>query len=563
MRRAILAALLAALAVPAAAQDAAMRGLAGPYLAARLAGYASDYRAAADYYGRLVARGEATPGILENAVVVNAALGRFETAARIAERLDASGEDSQFGATARLVDALEEGDWDGALSVLDAGPVGGTLLDGLVRGWVLAAQGEDRAADDAFDALRETEGFAPFALLAKAYRYAMEGDWSAADEIFSGRFAGPLNLTARGIAGHAQVLSQLGRDDDAVELLRQTTERVNSPALDGLLARAEAGETLEWDVVTTPAEGMAEAYFTLAALLSGGDAAPTFVLVNARAATVLRPDLTEAVVLTAAILDEQRQHDLAAAVLRTVPADDPAFFAAEVERAETLIAAGREEAALEVLQALTRSAPDRPEVWAALGDTNRRMERFADAAEAYDRAIAIADAPDWFLHYARGIARERSDDWDGGEADFRRALELNPDQPNVLNYLGYGLVEQRRNLDEALGMIERAVAARPNDGYITDSLAWVLYRLGRAEEAVAPMERAVELMPRDPIVNDHLGDILWTVGREREAEFQWRRALSLDPEPEDKARILRKLEVGLDAVLGEEGGVGAVEAASE
>ena len=121
-----------------------------------------------------------------------------------------------------------------------------------------------------------------------------------------------------------------------------------------------------------------------------------------------------------------------------------------------------------------------------------------------------------------------------------------------MSVLGYSLVEQRRNLDEALDMIERAVAGRPESGYIVDSLGWVLYRLDRFDEAVAPMERAVELEPNDPVINDHLGDVYWMVGRTREAEFQWSRALSFEPEPAEAERIRRKLELGLDAVLAEE-----------
>ena len=148
--------------------------------------------------------------------------------------------------------------------------------------------------------------------------------------------------------------------------------------------------------------------------------------------------------------------------------------------------------------------------------------------------------------------------WDAAEADFRAALEIDPEQPQVLNYLGYSLVERQEKLDEALSMIERAVEARPESGYIIDSLGWVLYRMGRYEDAVSHMERAVELMPVDPVVNDHLGDVYWAVGRKLEAEFQWRRALSfVDPEDTDAEakpdRIRRKLDVGLDVVLAEEG----------
>jgi tetratricopeptide (TPR) repeat protein len=181
--------------------------------------------------------------------------------------------------------------------------------------------------------------------------------------------------------------------------------------------------------------------------------------------------------------------------------------------------------------------------------------------KAYDTALGLIDeAQDgrWFLLYARGICHERLKNWDQAEADFRAALAIRPDQPQVLNYLGYSLVEKQIKLDEALSMIERAVDARPDAGYIVDSLGWVLYRLGRYEDAVGHMETAVELMPVDPVVNDHLGDVYWAVGRAREAEFQWKRALSfIDPEDTDgeadPERIRRKLEIGLDAVLLEEG----------
>jgi len=180
---------------------------------------------------------------------------------------------------------------------------------------------------------------------------------------------------------------------------------------------------------------------------------------------------------------------------------------------------------------------------------------------AYDRALGAFERPDpaqWFLYYARGISKERLDDWPAAEADFREALELNPDQPQVLNYLGYSLVEHQQNLDEALAMIERAVAAQPQAGYIVDSLGWALYRLGRYDEAVGHMERAAELMAVDPVVNDHLGDVYWAVGRHTEARFQWQRALSFvdweeASEELDPDRIRRKLEVGLDQVLSEEG----------
>ena len=141
------------------------------------------------------------------------------------------------------------------------------------------------------------------------------------------------------------------------------------------------------------------------------------------------------------------------------------------------------------------------------------------------------------------------DEWDDAEEDFRKSLGLSPNQPSTLNYLGYSLVEKGIKLEEAQELIERAVKGRPNDGFITDSLGWLLYRIGKFDEAVAPMEKAVELTPNDPIINDHLGDVYWKANRIREARFQWRRALSFGPEEKDAERIRRKLDVGLDEVL--------------
>jgi Flp pilus assembly protein TadD len=222
---------------------------------------------------------------------------------------------------------------------------------------------------------------------------------------------------------------------------------------------------------------------------------------------------------------------------------------------------GKADQAIEVLDQLARTHGDLAVVHSTLGDTLRAQDKYQPAIAAYTRALdlmAEGNPRIWLLYFSRGIAYSQNDDETSAEADFRAALAINPEQPQVLNYLGYSLVEENRKLDEALDMIERAVATSPDSGYIVDSLGWVYYRLGRYPEAVVQMERAVELEAVDPVVNDHLGDVYWAVGREREAQFQWKRALSFveftatDTEAEPD-RIRRKLEIGLDAVLAEEG----------
>ncbi|MEO1550523.1 MAG: tetratricopeptide repeat protein, partial [Pseudomonadota bacterium] len=364
---------------------------------------------------------------------------------------------------------------------------------------------------------------------------------------------GPRYVNAAAVIAHAQILAELDRRDDALSAIDAALAMgFGGEAIPQLAADLRAGKEIAFDVIREPAEGASEAVLLLAGALSR-EQADRRALVYTRVAQHMSPLVEEAALLAADILQQQRQYDLAAKEYAKIEPTSSLFDTAEIGRSDALFADEREDEAAEVLTALIRKSPQNADVRVALGDLYRRTEAFDKASVAYTDALdLLGERAGWFLYYSRGITFERTDRWDQAEADFRKALEIEPDQPLVLNYLGYSLVELRRNFDEALGMIETAVEQRPEDGYITDSLGWVLYRIGKFEEAVAPMERAVELAPIDPIINDHLGDVYWMVGRTLEAEFQWRRALSFEPEPEDAQRIRRKLEVGLDVVLAEE-----------
>src|SRR5215213_8781838 len=184
----------------------------------------------------------------------------------------------------------------------------------------------------------------------------------------------------------------------------------------------------------------------------------------------------------------------------------------------------------------------------AIGSIQRGRKDFADCAQVYSRGIATIanpERPNWLIFYFRGICNERAKAWDKAEADLKQALKLYPDQPHVLNYLGYSWIDQGVNLDEGMRMIRRAVEQRPDDGYIVDSLGWAYYRIHNYEEAVKQLERAVELKPEDPTINDHLGDAYWKVGRTLEAAFQWAHARDLKPEADDLKKISEKLRTGL------------------
>mgnify|MGYP000058133402 CR=1 FL=1 len=551
----IIAALLPLTAPPVIADEAI-----GSYLAARQARYSNDFAAAADYYARAVSEDSSNPSILENAVFAQLAVGRVDAAVAVARKMEADGLKSQIAHMALIASEAANEDYGLLLERIADQRGIGPLGDGLIEAWALVGEGDMRAALTRFDDVAEQRGLRSFGLYHKALAVASVGDFESADAIFSGEAEGPMQRTRRGTLAWATVLSQLERNDDAVALIDDVFGPDLDPELQQMRDRLAGGERVAFSLIEPPADGQAEVFYSLGQALRQ-DAGEEYSLLYARIAEHLNPGHVDAILTSAELLDTLGRYELATEAYRRVPRDHPSFHAAELGRAESLRRAGKTDTAIEVLEQLAQTRGDLPAVHVSAGDLHRQLENYEQAIAAYDRAITLYSergAEQWFVHYARAISHERIGQWDQAEADFRKALELNPDQPQVLNYLGYSLVEKQMKLDEALDMIERAVAAQPNSGYIVDSLGWVLYRLGRYEEAVGHMERAAELMPVDPVVNDHLGDVLWAVGRKIEERFQWKRALSFvdaeNPSPDiDPDRIRRKLKVGLDQVLEEEG----------
>ncbi|MDO9640726.1 MAG: tetratricopeptide repeat protein [Pseudotabrizicola sp.] len=529
-------------------------GDAGAYLAARSAAVQSNFREGARWFARALQSDPDNMQMLEGAILSYIGVGDFANSAGAAARLTELGGRSIGANIALLVRDVQAEDYDAILTLPDSRKIG-NLLDDLTRAWAEFGKGRMSETVAAFDTIARTDGLKAFGLYHKALALAAVGDFEGADDILSGRAEGPLVVNRRGIIAHIQILSQLEKFDDALALLERSFGTEPEPELLALRTALQADTPLAFDVVRSAKDGIAEVFFTVAVALNG-EAENGYTLLYARAALDLKPDHAEALLLSAGLLEQLRQPELAGDTYALLPAGHPSFHAAEIGRSATLFARDQKDEAVAVLQALSESHPTLLMVQMAYGDALRRVDRFEEAANAYDAAVALVPDPQdrhWGLFYARAVAHERSDQWDKAEADFRRALALNPDQPQVLNYLGYSFVDRGENLDEALGMIERAVAARPDAGYIIDSLAWAYFRLGRYADALPQMERASLLEPVDPVVTDHLGDVYWAVGRQLEARFQWRRALSFDPVEKDAARIRRKLEVGLDAVLVEEG----------
>jgi tetratricopeptide (TPR) repeat protein len=558
LKQTIRAGLLAMTAlVPATASGA---GIAGDYLAARQASIMGDFAAASEYYGRAIENDPENAALLERAVLATVSLGHVAEAAGFADQLVEQGGRSQLAQMALVARDARSENYSAVLMAIDDGRGAGPLADGLIEAWAELGQGDMSAALVAFDEVAAQQGLGPFASYHKALALASVGDFDSAEAIFAAGGSGGVAMTRRAVMARVEILSQLDRFDEALALIDDNFGPDLDPALAEMRARIAAEEKIPFSYVRSARDGMAEVFYSLAGALSSDDNAD-LTLIYARLAVHLREDHVDARLLAAELLESLGQFDLAIEAYAAVPREHEAFHAAELGRVGALRRKGDVEEAIAALRALQETHGDLAVVHSTLADALRQLERYDAATAAYTEALDRIDEigeRQWFLFYARAITYERRDMWDEAEADFRRALELNPDQPQVLNYLGYSLVEKQMKLDEALDMIERAVAARPDSGYIVDSLGWVLYRLGRYEEAVGHMERAAELMPIDPVVNDHLGDVYWAVGRELEAEFQWKRALSFvdwedAAEEVDAERIRRKLEVGLDQVLAEEG----------
>ena len=528
----------------------------GYYLAARQANHLDDFESSAHFNSQLIALDASNISILESLIVAKVAIGDIKGAMQITDTLAKLGATSQMVHLLNIAKAVKAKNFDTILVQLGSQKnVGHHLVNGLIRGWAMAGRSQIADAFAQFDKLATDPRLANFGIFHKALLYMAISDYQSASETLENLYASSGQTSVRGARIHIQALMMQGDFDKAERLFEKTFGSEPSRQLIGLQNDLKVRRKPRKLVVTEPSDGIAEIFFSVAQILSS-DENDQYTLAYARLAEYLLKETTQATLLSAQILSNMEQFDLATRSFSLINANDPLYTAAQIGKADALSQSGKYEKAIEVLQELINIAPDMVTAYQALGDDFRSIKRFDDAVLSYSSALDLMrgkKTTNWILYYSRGIAYEQLGDWINAEKDFRRALEIKPDQPYVLNYLGYSLVEKQLKLEEALSLIEKAVSLRPDSGYIVDSFGWVLFRLSRFVEAVPHLEKAAKLMPVDPIVNDHLGDVYWAVGRKREARFQWNRALSFDPEDADQARIIKKLEIGLDKVLFEEG----------
>ena len=545
--------LMAALLVPLAPMAQA-QGFAGAFLAAKSANIANDYPEAAFYYTRAMIGQPENGFIMQSAMFAYVAAGDVPAGSAIATKMTAAGFRDEYAQSVLIASAMGRQDYNAALALLrDPEFEIHPLISQMAMGWALIGSGQAEAGMAAFTEGSENDTIASFGRYNEAMALAYLGRFAEADTLFR---QGGAYVNRGSLLAHAQILVALGQEDSALSLMaRGPGSRFTDRESDELRRKLVEGEAIAFDRIEMPQDGLAEAFLVLGDALNT-DGSARLALLYGRLAAFLQPDNAEALLLTGDILTEQQQFDLALDAYKEVPESDPLALNAKLGQVLALRRSERLDEAVSTLRDALVIEADSISLWQSLGDVYLQNDEPEAAIAAFSSAIDLLPDPDmpaaWRLYYSRAIAEHKSDDWPRAEADFRQALKLMPDEANVLNYLGYSLVERGEKLDEALEMIESAAASRPDSGAISDSLGWVYFQLGRYEEAEAEMERAVQLLPVDPILSDHYGDVLWMVDRKREARFQWRRALSYGPEPEDAVRIRDKLERGLDAVLADE-----------
>ena len=520
----------------------------GSYLAARFANKSRDFREAASYYTNALEVDPDNAFLLDRAFTLKLANGEMGEAQELAERLVDADRNNLLARLTLGTAALKERSYAAARKHLlqtGRGPLP-ELTGKLLSAWALAGAGKTDEALELIDTLQGPDWYAVY----RAYHSGMILRLANRNDEAGARFAAAYKAdqgALRIVQARARTLALAGEKDQALDVIARFENNLpGHPLMEETRRLIEAGRTPP-PMIGSAQAGAAEVLFGLGSILGrdGGDEYPAAYL---QLALHLDPNAELAVMALSALFQRLGDYERTIEILKRLPETSPLKRRAEIEIGMNYNALDNIDEARAHLAKLVEATPLDLDALTALGTVLRSHELFAEAAKLYSRGIdtiSTAEQLHWPLFYHRGIALERTDRWQEAEVDFLKALDLFPDQPLVLNYLGYTWVDKGINLDRALKMIQKAVELRPNDGYFVDSLGWVYYRLGSYKKAVIELERAVELRPEDPIINDHLGDAYWKVGRKLEATFQWSHARDLKPEADALAEIEHKLKVGL------------------
>lgn len=519
----------------------------GNYLAGRTAGRVRDSQAAANFLGAALKQDNANPVLVERLFQAELVMGDLAKAEALAPDVIANNSQHRM---ARIVLGLKEfrnrryPEARAQFSEAAYTPVG-ELTSALLSAWAYAGEGSLNAALKELNKLDVQGSFANYkavhtALISDFLNSSMRADsaYKKANEL--------AGSSLRVAQAYANFLLRNEHKDEAEKVYQKfLSGGQHNVLIEASLADLQSAKK-PGPFISSPAQGVSEVLFSLAAAMNGDQSADA-ALMYAQLALALNPDEAVMRSLVGDIYTDMKISKAAIETFERVPANSPLRNYADTQIAANLQRDDKAKEAIEKLQAVAAKDPKNVDALVALGSLYRNGNDMQKAADVYTQALALQgdDNTKWQLYYYRGIANDRMKSYDNSEADFRKALSLSKDEPSVLNYLGYSMIDRGVKLDEAIAMVKKAVDLKPNDGYIVDSLGWAYYTMGEFDQAVNYLERAADLNAGDPIIAEHLGDAYWHVGRKQESQFQWQHAKDNHPETEDLVHIEDRLKNGL------------------
>lgn len=534
-------------AAPPSAKNA---GLAASFLVGRHAEASADGHVAVDFYNRAMELDPQNLSLLQSAFFLAAQTGDYPAAVRAASRAYDTLPRKGLAGVILAVDHTKRQEYAQALGYLDKSgqPSVATFSLPILRAWAVVTSQPIEAALAELEPMknfRESDDLVTVMTAMLNEYYGRKDDALAQYNMLASRIETSRLSLLRSVA---EGYRRLGKDDQVKDVFARYIKAHNgSPILDSYAAGIMAMPPQK----VTPQQGMAEALYAVAELLVMSEPNEFRAQIStayAQSALYLNPDLDIARRFIGTTLAARGRYAESNAVLGNLKKSTPGYLDVQMQIAENYLRLNRNGDATSILLNILKERPNWTDAHVALGDILRDEKKYAEAITAYDSALkhAPADkAENWVIHYARGVAAERAKNWDKAEKDLLKALELRPNEPNVLNYLGYSYLDRGEKMAEARRLIESAYKQRPNDGYIIDSYGWSLYKAGEYDKAVVSLEKAVEASPSDGTINEHLGDVYWKVGRRNEARFQWQRSLGLEIEDAQRDAIRTKLERGL------------------
>ncbi len=526
--------------------------LLGSYLAGHVARATRDSEAAALYYRRALAKDPGNQDILDEAFQLELASGNYDGAKALAQRLAKRQPDNAIAHIFLGADAYRHQDFSEADEHFKAAQRAATADDPtikLARAWTAVAQGHAKKAIASMQSQVKTDWAVHFEAVQRAFMADVAKSKEDAEEAYRSIYdkASPNMRIAEAFSRH---LAVWGQRDQALSVLQEAGAQ-ETPMGKVLLTELQAGKKPKL-MVSNAAEGLAESFLGIGQVLSannGVDAAQIYF----RLALMLNPESDIAKLELAELYGNVEHYGKAIAAIDKIQEGSPFWVNSQLRKGLYLNSMQKSEEASKLMAAMLEKRPGNLQLLQTAAAIESSRKNYAGAIPYYDQALKLIGTPqkkDWQLYYSRGVAYERTKQWDKAEPDFKKSLELDPEQGATLNYLGYSWLDQNMHIPEAFDLIKKAVKLHPNDGYIIDSLGWAYYLQKDYDQAVKQLDKAVELRPEDPTLNDHLGDVYWRLGRKLEAKFQWTQALSLNPEPDDATKIKKKLETGLQDEAG-------------